>query len=131
MEHKLIVAIIKFLRKYPEYTVNNCVATQIGISFFEKIFEGDDARIILKEEKHCPLENPFSEVLPNYPFTVPDYTKITKKYTITIIYKDITIYQDAISEFEYMAFCNLGKGFKNNNSIRTPTLTEFINKYYV
>ena len=131
MDQKLITAIIRFLRKYPEYTINNCVATQIGMSFFQKIFEGDDTKIILKEAKHCPLVNSFSDILSDYPFTVPDYSKITEKYTITIIYKDTIVYQDAISELEYIAFCNFGKVSNNSiNSIRTPTLTEFINKYY-
>lgn len=127
MDLELLKSVRNFIRKNPKYKTGGAVLSYLGQAWFDKIFEDDDTTIILRNNRKCPLVNPYPEYFEDDKcIKVPDYTNIVDTYTITIIYKKQPIYQDFISEYMYKELIKLGT---NNFSLETSTISEFIQEY--
>ena len=58
----------------------------------------------------------------------PDYLNKKESYSISIIHKDETVFQDSLSETMYSYFITIAKSL-NEKRYKTATLTDFIKQY--
>lgn len=121
METKIFDAILTFIKKYPRYQTEDCLAQNIGCYWHKYIFENGSDRIVLTGNITCPMK-------PGWIGMEPDYLNKKEDYSISIIHENETVFQDSISECMYGYFITIAKDL-NKKQRDIPTLTDFIDKY--
>lgn len=127
MDDRLKNAIKNFIFENPKHKDNSMIVSSLGWSWFDRCYQNNNnTYITLREEKRCPLVNPFPEFLPDDKCAkVPDYTKITSTFKIYIVYKDKTILEEEISETIYDELIEISKNRNKNIYL----LDDFVEQY--